>query len=127
VTRILERLRLRPMQVERPVVNLSGGNRQKVLLARGLARPVRVFMFDEPTVGIDVGAKFEVYDVLRTLVEEGQAVLLVSSELPEIMGLANRVYVMHAGRVVAELPGQGLEEGDLLKHFFAREPLAEAA
>lgn len=127
VTRIMERLKLRPMQVERPVVNLSGGNRQKVLLARGLARPVRVFMFDEPTVGIDVGAKFEVYEVMKKLVEDGQAVILVSSELPEIMGLSHRVYVMHAGRVVAELPHAGLQESDILAHFFAREGTAAEA
>ena len=124
ITSVLERLKLRPLHIERQVGNLSGGNRQKVLLARGLSRPLKVYLFDEPTVGIDVGAKFEVYDSIKAIVEEGNAVVLVSSELPEIMGLSNRIYVMHAGRVVAQLPGKGVAEADILAHFFPHEPVS---
>ena len=116
---ILEKLRLRPPDIERPVVNLSGGNRQKVVLARGMTRTVRVFLFDEPTVGIDVGAKFEVYALLKELAEAGAAVVLVSSELPEVMNLSHRLYVMHRARIVAELTKQEVSEERVLTHFFS--------
>jgi ribose transport system ATP-binding protein len=116
---ILEKLRLRPLDVERPVVNLSGGNRQKVVLARGMARPVRIYLFDEPTVGIDVGAKFEVYALLKELAEQGAGVVLVSSELPEVMNLSHRLYVMHRARIVAELRKEEISEERVLTHFFS--------
>jgi ribose transport system ATP-binding protein len=116
---ILEKLRLRPPGIERPVVNLSGGNRQKVVLARGMARKVRIFLFDEPTVGIDVGAKFEVYALLKELAEAGAAVVLVSSELSEVMNLSHRLYVMHRARIVAELPKEEISEERVLTHFFS--------
>ena len=99
----LDQLKLRPPQIERTVANLSGGNRQKVLLARGLTRDIKVFLFDEPTVGIDVGAKIEVYELMKALVAAGAAIILVSSELPEVMNLSHRLYVMHRSRMVAEL------------------------
>jgi ribose transport system ATP-binding protein len=116
--RILERLRLRPLQIERAVVDLSGGNRQKVVLARAMTRDLGVFLFDEPTVGIDVGAKFEVYELTRSLAERGAAVVLVSSELPEVMNLSHRLYVMHRGRIVAELQHDEINEPRILRHFF---------
>ena len=103
---IMERLQLRPANPERTVAHLSGGNRQKVMLARGLTRDFQVFLFDEPTIGIDVGAKIEVYNFMKALVEAGAAIVLVSSELPEVLHLSNRVYVMHHGRMVAELMGK---------------------
>lgn len=111
-------LQLRPLDVTRPVGALSGGNRQKVMLGRGLTRDFGVFIFDEPTVGIDVGAKAEVYDMIRKLTEAGAAVLLISSELPEVIGLANRVYVIHRGRVAAELRGADISEEAILRGFF---------
>ena len=119
IQRVVDKLRLRPPQIERPVVNLSGGNRQKVVLARGMTREIRVFLFDEPTVGIDVGAKFEVYDLIRELAERGAAIVLVSSELPEVMNLSQRLYVMHRSRIVAELAGEAISEQGVLGHFFA--------
>lgn len=114
----VDRLKLRPPNIERAVGNLSGGNRQKVMLARGLTRDTRVFLFDEPTVGIDVGAKVEVYEFMASLVEAGAAVVLVSSELPEVLHLSNRVYVMHRGRMVAELSGDDITEQQVLSCFF---------
>jgi ribose transport system ATP-binding protein len=114
------RLQLRPPAIERSVAGLSGGNRQKVMLARGLTRGFGVYLFDEPTVGIDVGAKLEVYEFLKTLVEAGAAVVLVSSELPEVLHLSSRVYVMHLGRMVAELTGADITEQNVLAHFFPR-------
>lgn len=118
IRRIAERLQLRPPNIERAVAFLSGGNRQKVMLMRGLTRDVQIFLFDEPTVGIDVGAKTEVYELMKELVESGAAVLLVSSELPEVVNLCNRVYVMRHGRLVNELQGEEITETNVLAEFF---------
>ncbi len=126
VQAIVDRLRLRPPQIERLVANLSGGNRQKVMLARGLTRATSIFLFDEPTVGIDVGAKVEVYELMRELVEAGAAIVLVSSELPEVLHLANRLYVMHRGRMVAELAGAAMTEQAVLSCFFQSDAPASA-
>jgi ribose transport system ATP-binding protein len=119
VQRIVDKLRLSPPRIEQNVVNLSGGNRQKVVLARGMTRDLNVFLFDEPTVGIDVGAKFEVYELIKALAEAGAAIVLVSSELPEVMNLSRRLYVMHRARIVAELQGAEINEQRVLSHFFA--------
>lgn len=115
---IVDRLKLRPPNIERLVGNLSGGNRQKVMLARGLTRETDVFLFDEPTVGIDVGAKVEVYELMKELVKTGAAIVLVSSELPEALNLSNRLYVMHRARMVAELTGNDINEQAVLSCFF---------
>jgi ribose transport system ATP-binding protein len=126
VKQAVEKLQLRPPDVERMVAQLSGGNRQKVMLARGLTRDFRVFLFDEPTVGIDVGAKVEVYNFMKTLVEGGAAVVLVSSELPEVLNLANRLYVMHNGHIVAELAEGDINEQNVLARFFGENTRAAA-
>jgi ribose transport system ATP-binding protein len=123
---IMDQLKLRPPDIERAVGNLSGGNRQKVMLGRALTRELSIFLFDEPTVGIDVGAKLEVYEFMKRLVEAGAAVVVVSSELPEALALSNRLYVMHQGRVVAELQGEAKTESNVLASFF-RDELAPAA
>ena len=127
VRAVLERLNVRPLLPEQNVVQFSGGNRQKVMLARGLMRDIDVFLFDEPTVGIDVGAKAEIYELPRDLTEAGAAVLLVSSELPEILHLSNRIYVMHDGELVGELEGERRTESDVLLLFFGKERHAEKA
>jgi len=119
VQRIVDKLRLRPPRIEQSGVNLSGGNRQKVVLARAMTRHLDVFLFDEPTVGIDVGARFEVYELIKELAERGAAIVLVSSELPEVMNLSRRLYVMHRARIVAELQGTEISERRILAHFFA--------
>jgi ABC-type sugar transport system ATPase subunit len=85
------------------VGTLSGGNQQKVVLAKWLERNCEVILFDEPTRGIDVGAKYELYQMMQALADRGKAVLMVSSELPEVLGLADRVLVMHGGRIVGEV------------------------
>jgi ribose transport system ATP-binding protein len=121
VQALMERLNLRPVQIEPPVGRLSGGNRQKVVLARGIPRDTRIFLFDEPTVGIDVGAKVEVYEVMQHLLAEGMAIVLVSSDLAEVLALSNRLYVMHRARVVAELTGADINEATVLSHFFPGE------
>jgi ribose transport system ATP-binding protein len=127
VAPIMERLKLRPPNIERAVGNLSGGNRQKVMLGRALTRDLTIFLFDEPSVGIDVGAKLEVYDFMKRLVEDGAAVVVVSSELPEVLALSNRLYVMHHGRIAAELTGAAKTETNVLASFFSDERAGEAA
>jgi ribose transport system ATP-binding protein len=124
---IADRLKLRPPHIERAVTNFSGGNRQKVLLARGLTRDINVYLFDEPTVGIDVGAKTEVYALMKDLVATGAAIVLVSSELPEVLHLSHRVYVMHRSRMVAELTGADINEQAVLSHFFREHPAEPAS
>ena len=89
---------------------LSGGNQQKVVLARWLALAPRILLFDEPTRGIDVGAKSAIHDLVRRLARDGAAVLMVSSELPELLGMSDRIIVMRDGRIVGELPAGATEE-----------------
>lgn len=118
---LAERLNLSPPNVERAVDHFSGGNQQKVMLARSLAADYDLFAFDEPTVGVDVGTRVAIYEFIRDLCEAGAAVLLISSDLPEVLHLANRAYVFYRGRVQAELQGDEITEGNVLKHFFERE------
>src|SRR6195952_5295816 len=96
-----KRLRLKASDLDAPVGTLSGGNQQKVVLGKWLATGPKVLIIDEPTRGIDVGAKAEVYRTLAELVSEGMAVLMISSELPEVLGMADRILVMHEGRISA--------------------------
>jgi rhamnose transport system ATP-binding protein len=114
VDQYLGGLRLRAASWEQPVSSLSGGNQQKVLLARWLATKAKVLMFDEPTKGVDVGAKAEIYKVIGDLAAEGLGVVVVSSYLPEVLGLADRVLVMREGMVAGELPAAGATEEDVL-------------
>lgn len=123
---VMEQLKLRPPDIERNAGTLSGGNRQKVMLGRALTRDLQVFLFDEPSVGIDVGAKVEVYEFMKRLVEAGAAVVVVSSELPEVLALSNRLYVMHQGHIAAELKGDDKTEANVLASFF-KSHLQEAA
>jgi rhamnose transport system ATP-binding protein len=104
------RLRLKYARLGDPVAALSGGNQQKVVLAKWLARRPTVLIVDEPTRGIDVATKAEVHRLLSDLAGEGVAVLMISSELPEILGMADRVLVMHEGRLTAELPREEATE-----------------
>ncbi|MFB7914334.1 sugar ABC transporter ATP-binding protein [Streptomyces sp. NPDC056061] len=107
-------LSLRPDAPDAPVRTLSGGNQQKAVLARWLLRGCRVLLLDEPTRGVDVGARAELYAVIRRLADEGLAVLLVSSEVPEVLGLADRVLVLREGRVVHTADAAELDEHRVL-------------
>ncbi len=108
-----------------PVSTLSGGNQQKVVLAKWLSTTPRVLIVDEPTRGIDVGTKAEVHRLLSALAADGVAVLMVSSELPEVLGMADRVLVMHEGRLVAEIPRDRADRG--VGHVRRDRPAGEAA
>jgi ribose transport system ATP-binding protein len=109
-----ESLDVRPADVRRIARTLSGGNQQKVVLARWLLRDCRVLLLDEPTRGVDVGARSEIYALIRTLADRGVAVVVVSSEIPEVLGLADRVLVIAEGAVVTEAPADSLDEHRVL-------------
>src|SRR5205085_2497357 len=106
----IQRLHIKCSSETQRAGRLSGGNQQKVVIAKWLARGARVFLFDEPTRGIDVGAKVEVFEVMDQLARSGAAILMVSSELPEIIQVADRILVMRQGRLSGELPGQSSQE-----------------
>jgi ribose transport system ATP-binding protein len=110
----VEALDVRPADVTRIVRTLSGGNQQKVVLARWLLRDCRVLLLDEPTRGVDVGARSEMYALIRDLADRGVAVVVVSSEIPEVLGLADRVLVLADGAVVTEAPADALDEHRVL-------------
>ena len=97
-------LNIKTPTVEQKVLNLSGGNQQKVSVAKWLFVKPNVLILDEPTRGIDVGAKFEIYTIMTKLVEQGMSIIMISSELPEILGMSDRVYIVSSGRVSGELP-----------------------
>lgn len=101
-----EKLKTKCPSVEQNVGNLSGGNQQKVLLAKWMFADPDILILDEPTRGIDVGAKYEIYCIINQLVAEGKTVIMISSELPEILGMCDRVYVMNEGKMVGEIEGE---------------------
>jgi rhamnose transport system ATP-binding protein len=105
---------------------LSGGNQQKVALARWLATRPRVLVLDEPTQGVDVGAKSEIHRLVRRFAAEGMAVLLISSDLPEVLGMSDRIGVMRGGELVAELP-QGATAMDVMSAALGQTPSEGAA
>jgi ABC-type sugar transport system ATPase subunit len=113
--RMIERLRIRAESPRQRAGRLSGGNQQKVVISKWLVRGARVFLFDEPTRGIDVGAKAEVFQVMDNLAKEGAAILMVSSELPELLQVADRILVMRQGRLTAELARGGTQE-EIMSH-----------
>ena len=94
--------------------NLSGGNQQKVVVGKWLARNSKVVIFDEPTRGIDVAAKVEIYNLMNELKKQGIAVMFVSSEMPEVMGIADRIIVMCDGRITGELDARNTTQNEIL-------------
>lgn len=112
-----EKLKTKCPTVEQNVGNLSGGNQQKVLLAKWMFADPDVLILDEPTRGIDVGAKYEIYCIINQLVAEGKSVVMISSELPEILGMCDRVYVMNEGKIVGELAGEEATQELIMSHI----------
>jgi len=100
-----KQLAIRTPGVQQKVVNLSGGNQQKVVLSKWLFTDPEVLILDEPTRGIDVGAKYEIYSIMKDLAEQGRSILMISSEMPELLGMCDRIYVMNEGRIVGEVSG----------------------
>jgi ABC-type sugar transport system ATPase subunit len=101
-SKLVKDLRIRTPSLDQPVAQLSGGNQQKVVLAKWLATGADILIMDEPTRGIDIGAKVEIYELMNQLTARGAGILMISSELTEVLGMSDRILVMHAGRLVAE-------------------------
>ena len=111
----LEKLQVRARDAAQPIAELSGGNQQKIAIGRLLHHDARIFLLDEPTRGIDVGAKSEIYTIMQNLARDGVCVIMVSSELPEVMGIADRIAVMRQGRIAAIVDRAEATEEKLLK------------
>ena len=109
------RLNIRSSSVLQQVVNLSGGNQQKVVLSKWLFSKPEVLILDEPTRGIDVGAKYEIYTIINQLADEGKGVIMISSEMPELLGVCDRIYVMNEGRFVAEMPAAEASQEKIMR------------
>jgi ribose transport system ATP-binding protein len=116
--RVMDALSIKPADPGRSIMGFSGGNQQKALLARSFARNFPVHVFDEPTVGIDIGAKADVYNHMNRLCEEGAAVVLISSDTEEILGMSHRIYAVREGRIVADLRGDEITEENVVRAFF---------
>ena len=112
-----QKLRTKCPSVEQNVGNLSGGNQQKVLLAKWLFAEPDVLILDEPTRGIDVGAKYEIYCIINELVAAGKSVIMISSELPEVLGMSDRIYIMNEGRIVGELSSEEATQELIMSHI----------
>jgi ribose transport system ATP-binding protein len=111
----IAKLNINPPSASFVTRQLSGGNQQKVVIAKWLNTKANIFIVDEPTRGIDVGAKVEVYNILNQLIKQGGAVIMVSSELPEILGMSDRIYVMHEGEITAEISRQEATQENIMK------------
>lgn len=117
-----KQLRTKTPSMDQLLKNLSGGNQQKVIVARWLLKDCDVFIFDEPTRGIDIGAKSEMYDLMSELAAQGKSIIMISSELAEIQRLSDRVIVMCEGRITADLPIEGLTQEEIMKYATMRQP-----
>ena len=119
------KLQIKLSSVDQSVGTLSGGNQQKVVLAKWLERNAEVIIFDEPTRGIDVGAKYEIYQLINRLAAAGKAILMISSELPEVLGMSDRILVMHEGRVTGEITDvTGATQADIMQLAVGKADLA---
>ena len=116
VKRMIQELRIKTPTPSFLVVNMSGGNQQKVVLARWLSVGTRIFMMDEPTRGIDVGSKSEIYQIMDELTRQGVGIIMISSELPEVLGMSDRIMVMRQGRIVKELSRAEASEETIMQY-----------
>jgi ribose transport system ATP-binding protein len=121
----LKQLDVRAPNFEQEAGRLSGGNQQKVIIARWLARDPSILVFSEPTRGVDVAAKAAIYKIMRGLADRGRAILMISSDLPEIIGVSDRILIMREGRVAGELPG-GASEEEVMAVAVAHDPHSHA-
>lgn len=113
---VMTDLRLRPLNIEKTIGTLSGGNQQKVIIGRWVAADNKVFLFDEPTRGIDIGAKSEIYNLIEKLAQQGKAIVVVSSEMPEIIRISDRILVMREGQITKELKGDDITEENIARY-----------
>ncbi|MGP1565362.1 MAG: ATP-binding cassette domain-containing protein, partial [Treponema sp.] len=108
-------LTIKASSIDTEVKTLSGGNQQKVSLAKWLMSKPEVLILDEPTRGIDVGAKFEIYTLMNKLVEQGMSIIMISSELPEVLGMSDRIYVVSGGGIAGELGGKDATQENIMR------------
>jgi len=121
----VDKLQIKLSSPDQSAGTLSGGNQQKVVLAKWLERNAEVIIFDEPTRGIDVGAKYEIYQLINRLAAAGKAILMISSELPEVLGMSDRILVMHEGRITGEITDvAGATQADLMRLAVGQTELA---
>ena len=111
----MKELNVRPNDPNKLIKNLSGGNQQKVLIARWLANNPDVLILDEPTRGIDVGAKYEIYCIIADLAKQGKSIIMISSEMSEIIGMSNRVMVMCDGRITGFIDGKDATQENIME------------
>ena len=109
-----DKLKIKTPSVEQLVGNLSGGNQQKVLLAKWMFAEPDILLLDEPTRGIDVGAKYEIYCIINDLAAAGKCVVLISSELPEVLGMSDRIYIMNEARIVGEMKAEDATQENIM-------------
>ena len=117
------KMRIRSFGVAQQTVNLSGGNQQKVVLSKWLFTGPKVLILDEPTRGIDVGAKYEIYSIINELADQGRGVLMISSEMPELLGMCDRIYVMNEGRFVGEFKGSEASQESIMRSIMRSKEL----
>ncbi|NIJ46413.1 ribose transport system ATP-binding protein [Wenyingzhuangia heitensis] len=120
VSSLITKLNIKTPSSEIAVKNLSGGNQQKVALAKWLSIDSKVIIIDEPTRGVDVGAKIEIYNLINEVAEKGVGVIVISSDMPEIMGIADRIQVMHTGTIYGELPKEKFSEENILRYAIGK-------
>lgn len=120
-----EKLNIKCSSIMQQAINLSGGNQQKVVLSKWLFAEPEILILDEPTRGIDVGAKYEIYTIVNRLVEEGKGIILISSELPEILGICDRIYVMRDGKIVGEMPAKEASQEAIMKCIMTQQEVIE--
>lgn len=120
-----DKLNIRCSSIKQLALNLSGGNQQKVVLSKWLFANPEILILDEPTRGIDVGAKYEIYTIINRLAGEGKGIILISSELPEILGICDRIYVMRAGKVVGEMPASEASQEKVMKYIMTQQEVTQ--
>ena len=119
------KLNIKCSSILQRAVNLSGGNQQKVVLSKWLFANPDILILDEPTRGIDVGAKYEIYTIINRLASEGKGIIMISSELPEILGMSDRIYVMRRGRIVGEMPAKDASQEKIMMHIMRNQEVTQ--
>ena len=117
----VDAMKTKVSSVNQNVGSLSGGNQQKVLLSKWMFTDPQVLFLDEPTRGIDVGAKYEIYQIMNDMLEEGKGIVMISSELPELIGMCDRIYVMHEGKIVGEFSADEVTQEKVMQCIFDSE------
>jgi putative multiple sugar transport system ATP-binding protein len=120
-----DKLNIKCSSIRQLALNLSGGNQQKVVLSKWLFASPEILILDEPTRGIDVGAKYEIYTIINRLASEGKGIIVISSELPEILGICDRIYVMRDGKIVGEMPASEASQEKVMKYIMTEQEVME--